>query len=812
MSLLALTRELAGGPRSAWRSRFTSIAVIVILAVGIGATVAVFAFLDAQVLRKLPYGEPSRLVQIERSINGRPLTAFPIPYFLQWQSANSPLASVAAFNPLPTPVQFEIRHQPRHLSVLSVSASFFRTLGVQPALGRRFSAAPRSGHPEMIISNAAWQRWFNGSSSAVGAQFNWDGQAFTIVGVAPASFNFWPAADAWLATNYATSPVAHSVATNVIEIIGRLLPGRTATATTQSLTAGSAALISSIGVSEQITVEELQKFWTSKTRQILAPLQLAALFLFLICCLNATGLLLAREEERTAANGIRAALGASPGRLARAIVAECLWLAFCGAIAAIGVALLVAHLLTALVPSLGLGVTRPAFDLRLLAAGIVLAIVAAVLAAAIPAWRVARCGPMGALRQSVPGSSSVRRKGWRSGVPVAVEVALACLLVAGVVLSAEAALRLSRSPLGFSPRDVTTAQISFPPSEIPTAAALSQRLGPVLQSISSLPGVAAAAAAANVPATPAPSLDFAVPSQPGLGLIGAWFNAVSPRYFQTFNIRVLRGRGFRASDSAAAQPVAILSARLAQTIWTDRSALGKYIWVGKGLPGLAERQPRAIVGIVDNIKQGGPASLTPDYAFYIPLAQMPAPVMHLLFGLAPPYLVARTYRSNFQIAQSLTKAAYAATAVAGISQPKTMQSLVNQTIGPYRLDAGVLALFGMLAVLLSALGLYALLAGGVARRRLEFGTRMALGARPAELARGIVRSALALAAIGAAAGTLAAACLARYLGSVLVGIQTSDWRAYAIAPAVLLAVALLSSLIPARRAARSSPADLFRCG
>ncbi|MGH9485616.1 MAG: FtsX-like permease family protein, partial [Terriglobales bacterium] len=126
--------------------------------------------------------------------------------------------------------------------------------------------------------------------------------------------------------------------------------------------------------------------------------------------------------------------------------------------------------------------------------------------------------------------------------------------------------------------------------------------------------------------------------------------------------------------------------------------------------------------------------------------------------------------------------------------------------------AGVLALFGMLAVLLSALGLYALLAGGVARRRLEFGTRMALGARPAELARGIVRSALALAAIGAAAGTLAAACLARYLGSVLVGIQTSDWRAYAIAPAVLLAVALLSSLIPARRAARSSPADLFRCG
>lgn len=768
-----------------------TLAVVATLAIGIGAAAATFSVVDAAVLRPLPFPEPDRIVRVrEVTPQGDPFSLSG-PDYLAYASRLRALSSVAAMRPLQ--LTLTGAGPAARVESVAVTSTIFPLLGIRPEHGRLFSIEDeRAGQPSaaLIISHAMWRQRFGGDPAAVGRRVNLDGRPAIITGVLPASATF-PAAEIWV-------PLGLSAAADRtdrwLDVIGRLAPGvrieaaRAEAATIASALAGEHAERQGWTV----RIEPLEDWLVGAGLRRMVWVLLGAVgTLLAIACANIAGLLMTRATARRSEMGVRAALGAERGRLVRQLVTENLLLgAIGGALGLLAAAWMLAALSALLTDLLPVGRTAQ-LDARGIAVTLAIMLVATVGFGLLPALHGARADLQTALRSDARRASPAGRR-W-SGVLVGVQVALAMVLLVGSFLLIGSFARLSNVETGFDARHVLSVPVSLPEPRYPEdsrAAFFEAALG----RLSNLPGVESAAATATDPFRQWGYANDVTPEDraadaPASGLLQAGWRSVTPGFFKTLRIPLLQGRAFETGDRDGAPGVVVISQSLAARLWPAGSAIGRRLYWG-GVGG----RTRTVVGVVGDIRDVKlDAPVTP--MLYLSHSQLPLDSMTLLLRTRPGASgVADAIRSEMGVLDAML--------------PIEVRSLdANRTaaISAPRFRTVMITAFGLVALLLAAIGLYGVVAFTVAQRSREIAIRVALGARPSQVTRLFFRRGLVLAAAGGAAGLFLAWASTGVLQALLFATDPRDPRVFALAAGLLMAVTLTASYLPARRAADLDP-------
>jgi putative ABC transport system permease protein len=785
-----------------WR-RQPGFAVLAIatLALGIGAATALFTVVNTVALRPLPLPHPQRWVALQEFSRASPGGNVSWPDFRDWQAANRSFAGLAAVRG--SDMILSHLGTPAYVVGARVTANFFSLLGARPALGRVFTAADdRPGAPGVVVlSPAFFASRLGGDPAWIGRPLDLDGRLRTIVGVMPLSFSVPGIAGAAvrfytpLGPAVARNPSLRSRANRALLVIGRLRPGVSLAQARREMAVLAARLArrhaQDAGLSAR--VERLLDLLIGSTRPGLLWLLAAAGVLLLAACANVGSLLLARAATERRADAVRMALGAAPGRLLRRHLAEALWLAAAAGALGLLLAWALAHALGA-----GLAADLPrggqlVLDWRVALFAVGVALFATLLCGLAPGWRAAAAPPAAALQLDTPIGARSARGGF-----VALEAALAVLLLAGAGLLVRSLRHLEALSPGFQPRHVLSFVIGLPPSHYPSRARQMAFFRRALRQLASLPGVTAVGGAFPLPFTgDAVDLPFAVVNRaappPGHAPAAALAN-VRGNYFAAMGIRLLRGRAFPARLAAKAPRVAVVDDVLARRYF-PAGALGQPIAIGGGAP-------RTIIGVVAHVATSS-LSAPPLPEVYIPQSQS-----SLLPGAL--YFVLRTHTGALALAAAARARIAALDPDLPLAGVRTMRQRVGATLRRRRLALDLLATFAGLALLLAALGLYAVLSYAVARRAREIGVRMALGATPGRVLAMVLGQGLRWVAVGAAAGFAAAVALGRLAAAFLPGISPADPLALGAALLVLLAVAAPIAVLPARRAARLDPLRALR--
>ena len=768
-----------------------TLAVVVTLAVGIGAAAATFSVVDAAVLRPLPFPEPDRIVRLrDIAPQGDPFSVSG-PDYLDYAARLRTLSSVAAMRP----VQLTLTGAgpAARIEAVAVTSTIFPILGIRAEHGRLFSAdAERAGQPPstLVISHSFWRQRFGGDPAAVGRTVNLDGRPATIAAVLPATATF-PAAEIWV-------PLGLSAAADRtdrwLDVIGRLAPG----ATIEAARAEAATVASALAREQAerqgwtVRIEPVEDWLVGAGLRRMVWVLLAAVgALLALACANIAGLLMTRATGRRSEMGVRAALGAERKRLVQQLITENLLMgAIGGALGLLAASWMLTALSALLTDLLPLGRIAQ-IDARAIVATIAIMLVTTVGFGLAPALHGARADLQTALRLDARRSSPAGRR-W-SGVLVSVQVALAMVLLVGSFLLMGSFARLSNVETGFDAGNVLTAPVSLPEGRYPEdarAAFFDAALG----RLSNLPGVESAAATATDPFRQWGYVNDVTPEDraadaPASGLLQAGWRSVTPGFFKTLRIPLLQGRVFEASDRDGAPRVVVISQSLAARLWPAGNAIGQRLYWG-GVGG----RTRTVVGVVGDIRDVKlDAPVTP--MLYLSYAQLPLDGMTLLVRTRPGVAgVAETIRTEIGAidpALPIEVRSLDANRLAAISAP--------------RFRTVMIAAFGLVALLLAAIGLYGVVAFTVAQRAREIAIRVALGARPAQVIQLFFRRGLVLAAAGGAAGLFLAWASTGALQTLLFATDARDPRLFALAASLLTAVTLTASYLPARRAAELDP-------
>jgi putative ABC transport system permease protein len=676
-----------------------------------------------------------------------------------------------------------------------VTPDFFRVLRVGPSLGIGF--ASDQDHPGRdhvaVIGDGLWRSRFGADESVLNRSITLNGTQYTVIGVMPAGFSYPSKTDLWVPLAVRADPHL----TYSRPVIGRLAPGvsREQAGATFEVFASN-VLRDRGGAPDQIArVIALKDAMVGDVKQPLAIFSGAVICVLLIACANVANLLLMRATTRRQEIATRMALGASRGRLVRQLLTESAALSIAGGLAALGVAAVTAPVLLTLVPE---GMLPRASEIRadgwVLAVTMTGALIAGVLLGLAPALQATRGDVSNALREG-PGSSTKRSLRFRHGLIVA-EMALALVLLVGAGLLVKSFLKLRAVDPGFESSHVMTMTIELPDTRYASPAALKAFHQRLLESLSSLPDVTSAGLVNWIPlGTLVLRGDFEVEGLPAPGW-NVMKAAVSAGYFRALGIRLLQGRDFTAEDSAGSQRVVIVNDSMARRIWPDGNAVGRRIAID------SPAKPDdwlTVIGVVADVRQGGLAHRAPP-ALYQPYEQ----VTHQ-FWLSHMTFVVRTTGDPASSAPRMRTALQTIDNEQAPHALATMEDLVAGTIAEPRFQSRLLGLFSLLALVLAGLGVYGVLASSVAERRREIGIRLALGAGRASVAGLIMRRTLTLASIGVVLGTIGGLAVTRVLAKLLFGVTPTDLTTFLGAASVLVAVAVASSLIPARHASTVDP-------
>jgi putative ABC transport system permease protein len=794
----AIGRDVAYALRSLRRHSGFSLAATLILAIGIGSSVLVFSLLDTLVLRPLPLHEPDRLLKI----GGRPppdaqwtMQTVRLDVLRQWQSDAESFAQLGGFaSPL---VNWRGPDGPEQLAAGAVVGDLFAVLGAQMTVGRSFTAAERDSAPA-VLSPSFWRRRFGTRPDVVGTTIEIDGVSHTIVGVLPPETGlprFGGERLVWIPLSTAGDDVP-------VHAVGRLHAGVAASDATAELAGIQQRVEDERGVRPRaagVIVQSMQQSRTEAVGTTLAALFGGSLLLLIIACANVGTLTLTRLIERRHELAVRASLGATRSRLLRQMVTEHLVLWTVAGAAGLALAglglrwLSTAERFAGAIPS----VDVIAIDARvaLFACGITL--LTALLFASLPSLRAAQRSPVRALREDGTAVSSSRRAhGWRQ-LLVVCQVGLSTVLACGACLLAVSLAKLTSQPLGFAAAELLTFNLQLPALQYPDQAARSRFRRELLQRLRALPGVEAVATTSAVPlgtivVGPVRVEAAELASEPQW----AAFQAVDAGYFETAGIAVLAGRALAASDGPTDERVVVVNETLANKHFNGQDPLGRRI---DGL---------RIVGVVADVKHAG---LDFEYLpeLFVPYEQVADDATAGALG-ASIFAVLRVPDAFAPTEHVLRDTVSAIDPDLPILERRSGEQLVAASASRAQLQATVMVAIAVLAVLLSAIGLYAALAQLVAQRRKEFGIRMAIGATPAHVLETVCRYGVVLGALGVCGGVAAALALARSVQSLLFGISAFD-------PAVLLGVALLmlgvavaAAAVPAWRATRLSPTLAIR--
>jgi putative ABC transport system permease protein len=795
-------------------------AALATLALGVGATTAVFTVVNGVLLRPLPYADPSRLAMIWMS-SRQPGLAGQLPvssgFFTDAAAKARTFESMAAFRSWSYALQ--TNGDVEQISGARVTPSLFIILGIRPALGQSFTDTDAAANDHLVlIGYALWQRAFGGSSSIVGRRIDLSGEPFTVIGVMPPAFAFPRGAELTAGLGFGNrtelwTPLVFSAkdrsayGTLNMAAIGRLRAGSGVETARGELSRNLHAFLMQVAPRMQLDYEVvgLKDQAGGKVRRGLMLLMGAVGFVLFIACANVTNLLVARTTARRRELSLRAALGAGRGRIARQLVTENVMLAAVGTALGLGLSIWATRAILSLMPGSMPRADDVGLDWRVALACVSIAIGAGAIFGAISTMQVRLDHLATTLRDAGRGASGGGASGLgRRGLVIA-EVSLSVMLVVGAGLLTMSFARLQSVEPGFAKGGVLTAGVVLPlpggfnpERDGPGWSRFYARLD---DRIRQLPGVRAAGAVSALPLTgTVEGGGFAVVGQPQPAAGRApqtQYAVIDGDYFGAAGIRLVAGRTFDRRDGAGGLPVAIVTHQFVRRFFPDSVALDRQL---RTYFDFAGGTPRTIVGVVDDARQGsldGPI----EPLTYVPEAQMPYPGLHLVIRTTgePLALLPAVKRELKQLDPSLA-----------ITQVRTLENVFDDSLARQRLSMTLLTVFAGLALLLAVVGLYGVIALSVGRRTREIGVRMALGARPADVIRLVVGEGLRMTTIGIVAGLIGAFAVSRVLDAMLFGVTATDLPVYVVAAVSVLIITLSATFIPARRATLVDPTSALR--
>jgi putative ABC transport system permease protein len=788
--------------RSARRQPGFTLVVILTLALGIGASTAMFSIVDSVVLRPIAFEEPDRLVTLWETNRDRGINRFTgsVANYTDWQKDTTAFADLGAF--VTRDDNRTDGAQPEQITGAVTSSALFRALRVQPVIGRFFRKdedLPANRHVA-VLGYEYWQRAFNGDRAVLGRAVVVNGESFTVVGVMPAQ-RPWIRADIWrpLAPNVAALDRGDHDAI----VVGRLAPGKSmaqAEAEVQTVAARLAATYPESNKGWSVRAEPLvDSIVVSSTRRAMIILMGAVGLLLLIACVNVANLTLARATGRRREMSTRLALGASRGRVVRQLLTESALLAGAGGAAGLFVAVWGLRLVQWLFPANIPGLIDAQINPYALLFAVVASLLTTVLVGLAPALQLSRLSLEGGLRASTRGTTDAPQTRRLRQTLVVAEIALALVLLIGAGLLIRSVDRLKSTPLGFQPEQVLTAKIGLYGEKYNSLQRYSAFVDRLLDDLKGRPGIGSVGVTSSVPFGGGYTVRQvgleASEGGPAVEGVQTGWRVIGGDYFRAVGIPLRAGRFFEPADDPARTPrVTIINDTLAQRLWPGQNAVGRRILVGDS------KRPYEVIGVV------GHARLTV-------LGREPEPVMYYHYRQFSWMSLTIALRANGD-PRSLERTVRAAVTAIDPEQPifevRTLDDLVNRAAATPQMNAALLALFAVLALTLSAIGVYGVMSYSTAQRTGEIALRLALGAHPRDMLKLVWRHGLALTALGLALGFAAAVAAGRALNALLYEVSALDPATYLTGLAVMLAVALLACYLPARRAMHTDPVLALR--
>jgi predicted permease len=778
-----------------------SLVAILILAIGIGANTALFSNIQSVLLRNIPFPQADRLVAGLKTWDGVVAGSVSAVDYYDYEELNSSFEGLAAM------ANFTTQHtdlggdRPELIDVSHTTWNLFHVLGVSPAAGRLFTSddLPRRSPGQVLISYRLALTRFGSPSSAVGQGLNLDGGRVAVVGVMPQGFRFIFDADAWSLVDrsgpFDTQRDSHSHL-----VIGRLKPQVTlqqAQGEADAIFAGLSEQYPDSNAGKGMRLAGLQNFMVSDLRPALLLLMATTGLVLVIACANVAGLLLARGERRRAELAMRTALGASRGRLLRQLLTESLILTTTAGTAGIGVAYLLLGALTRVLPTGDLPVDPPGIDGTVLAFACLMALLTGLVVGLAPALRGSGVRPASEFRLGARASEGVRSGRLRGGM-VVVQVALSVALLIGSGLLVKSLMRLSTVDLGFNTENLLTAQVQIQWRQYGTLEERSQFFGSLLQEVEALPGVSSASLSSKLPIVSGGQDWFLwraeEPLPPPQESFTAMVRWISPDYFETLEIPLLLGRDISPTDAPGDPLVVVLSETAARAVFPDSDPLGRLVHVG------GEEREYEVVGVAGDARINTLRGL-PDAAAYMSSAQA---------GHVTLQLAVRTSGDPLRLLGPLEALIQRMDPNVLLARPASMESVLDGELAHFRIVILSLTLFAGLALVLTAIGLYGIIAYHVTQRTKEMGIRLAMGASNATLLGMILRRGLVLVAVGAALGVSAAYPGTLLIRGLLFETAPLDATAYGGAVGFLSLASALACFLPAWRATRLDVVEVLR--
>jgi len=798
---------------------FTAITVLT-LALGLGINTAIFSAVNAVMLRPLPYPHPERLISLWED-NTRPQdqrfsssgtavgSGGPIgrttvsPANLSDYRACAAFEDLAAFDS--SAANLTGIGTPERIPGEAVTWNYFSVLGVLPAEGRTF--LPEEDRPGadlvVVVSHEFWQRRLGGAADALGRSVMLDGSPYRMVGILPAGFQS-PQEVALKTPSevFRTASYSSDLLTNrgdhEVNVVGRLKPGISVTAAQAALSAISAGLAKQFPGTNgnfRADIAPLRDDLAGSVSQSLWALLGASGLIVLIACVNVANLLMVRAAGRRHESSVRMALGAGRLPLMRQLLTESLVIAVAGCVAGVALGRLLMLGLTAIAPPGIPRIESAGMDWRVFSVAAVIALSTAVIFGMAPAWQASQVKPVEALKTAARGTGGASQVRWRTALTVA-EVALSLVLLVGAGLLLRSFSTVMGVRLGFQTDHVIAMNINLPQLHYPDATARLRFYQAIEERVRTLPGVQSAAYANRMPLRGGWASGIFVDGDPDREVVPD-FQAVSPGYFETLGIPLLRGRWLSAQDTATSTPVAVVNQAFARQLLEGRDPIGHTMRRDPTAPKIS------IVGVVNDIRRKGKeGQIKPEV--YLSAAQTN------LYPVRLADFAVRTAGDPRALVNAISREVWAIDKDQPVTNVHTMDEIVDEAVSERRFQTLLLLIFAAVAVALAIVGIYGVLTYSVGQRLSELGIRVALGAPPRAILGLVLRQAGLLIAAGIALGLAGAYGLTRFLQDLLFEVKATDWHAYAGAVALLAMVAVIAALIPARRGARVDPVVALR--
>ena len=784
------------------RPGFVAVAVVT-LAFGIGANTAIFSVVDAVLLSPLSFPEPERIVVVDGTNLNLGITeggSTSVPDFFDWRNQSSSFEQIAAF--VAGGTVLSTNDEPERVRGTSVTEDFFPLFRTAPLKGRIFQAEEFKGGNDYVamVSYALWQRRFGGSDSVIGSKVQISNSSVTIVGVMPRGFDYPTQTEIWFP--YPIDPAKEQRFNRFLNVVGRLKPGVDIDQARSEMTVINERLAQSYVETNRgwnVKLTKLHDRLVGNLRASLLILLGAVALVLLIACANVANLQLARATYRQREIAVRTALGASRFRIVRQLLTESVLLSIVSGAVGLALSIWLTKLLVSISPPNSPRFEEIGMDFRVFGFALAVAFVTGVVFGLVPAIQTSKIDLNETLKESGRSGSQARRNRIGSALMVS-EIALSFMLLVGAGLLIKSFIRLREVNPGFNPSNMLTMRVSLPAGKYQQGEPRVQVYRQVLERISSLPGVASAGAVSQLPLrgdTFSLGRGYLREGDPQTSEAArnANFVTVTPAYFDTMQIPLKAGRRFTERDTNDAPKVMIVNETMARQLWPGENPVGRKIWVWYD-----EKFSREIVGVVGDTRLS--LDKEAESQMYVPFAQDA--------GWGTLSLVVRTNGEPTGLAGAVRNEIRAVDKGVLIYNVKTLDDVVAIAAAPRRTPMLLLSSFAGVAMLLAMLGVYGVTAYYVTQRTHEIGVRIALGARTTDVLMLVLSRGVIFAVIGIAIGIGGAFGLTRYLTTLLFGVQPVDVKTFLGVGTILIIVALLACVIPARKAAKVDPLVALR--